>query len=127
MKPAVDGPITHVSWGRMEVVLGGRTHTFKDCKVWPGGAVEWDWKLTGTHHVPGTLPADVEDLLARGIEELVLSCGMLLALHTSPETEELLRAQGIPYHVEETRRAVALFNRLWSAGRKVGGVFHSTC
>jgi hypothetical protein len=121
------GPIAHLSWGRMEVELGGGRRTFKDCKIWPGGAAEWDWGLTGTHHVPGTQPADVLELLEHGVEELVLSRGMQLALRVAPETEELLRARGVAYHVEETRRAAALFNRLWSEGRRVAGVFHSTC
>jgi len=111
----------------MEVTIGGQTYTLEDSKVWPDGAREWDWNLTGTHHVPGTQPADIEELLELGIEVLVLSRGMQLVLQTSPETEELLRANGIPYHIEETSRAVALFNRLWLEGKKVGGVFHSTC
>jgi len=120
-------PITHLSWGRMELSIGGRTYTFKDCKVWPDGAKEWDWDLTGTRHRPGTQPADIEELLASRIEEMVLSRGMQLVLQTCPETEELLRASGIPYHIEETGRAVALFNQLWLEGKRVGGVFHSTC
>lgn len=127
MKKTTTDPITHVSWGRMEVTIGGQTTIFKDCKVWPDGAGEWDWNLTGTRHVPGTQPADIAELLERGIEELVLSRGMQLVLQTSPEAEELLRERGIPYHIEETKRAVALFNRLSLEGKKVGGVFHSTC
>lgn len=111
----------------MEVTLGGRTLAFKDGKVWPDGAREWDWRLTGTHHVPGTQPADVEELLEHGVEEMVLSRGMQLVLQVSPETLERLRAAGIPYHVEETRLAVALFNRLCREGKRVGGLFHSTC
>jgi hypothetical protein len=127
MSQARTGPITHLSWGRMEVALGGLVRVFKDCKVWPDGAREWDWSLTGTHHVPGIQLADIEELLEQPVDELVLSRGMQLALRTAPETEEHLRASGIPYHVEETSRAVALFNRLWSEGKKVAGVFHSTC
>lgn len=119
--------ITHLSWGRIEVEIGGRTMRFKDCKVWPTGACEWDWRLTGTHHVPGTQPADVWDLLEQEIDELVLSRGHELVLCTDPRTEELLRAREIPYSIEETRRAVALFNRLSRAGKRVAGAFHSTC
>lgn len=119
--------ITHVSWGRIQVAAGDRVLTFKDCKVWPGGAKAWDWRLTGTHHRPGTLPADVEEILAQGVEVVVLSRGMQRMLHTAPETEALLRERGIPYHIEETKRAVALFNDLVQQGLRVGGLFHSTC
>jgi hypothetical protein len=120
-------PFTHISWGRIELSIDGRTHTFKDCKIWPDGAKEWDWDLTGTRHQPGTQPADIEELLERRVEVIVLSRGMELVLQTCPETEELLCAIGIPYHIGETSRAVALFNQLWAAGKRVGGVFHSTC
>ena len=120
-------PITHLSWGRMEVTINGKTHRFKDCKVWPGGAKEWDWRLTGTHHKPGIQPADIEEILEYGIEVMILSRGRQLMLHTCPETEELLRLRGIRYHIEETKKAVALFNSLTREGKKVGGVFHSTC
>lgn len=119
--------ISYVSWGRMEVEINGEERTFKDCKVWPGGAVEWDWRLTGTHHRPGIQPADIEEILAQDVEVMVLARGMQHRLQTSPETEALLRSEGINYHIEETTRAVALFNRLMEAGKRVGGIFHSTC
>jgi len=119
--------ITHLSWGRMEVAINGQTLTFKDCKVWPEGAAKWDWNMTGTHHQPGIQPVDIEEILEHGVEVMVLSRGMQLMLHTCPETEQLLRAGGIEYHIEETNRAVALFNQLVQQGKKVGGIFHSTC
>ena len=119
--------ITHISWGNMEVTTNGQTYKFKDCKVWPGGAKEWDWNLTGTRHKPGIQPADIEEILAQGVEVMVLSRGMQLMLYTCPETEELLRSRRIPYHIEETKQAVALFNRLMEQGKRVGGIFHSTC
>lgn len=58
---------------------------------------------------------------------MILSKGMNLMLHTCPETVQLLRAKGIAYHIEETQQAVALFNKLMEQGKRVGGVFHSTC
>ena len=57
---------------------------------------------------------------------MVLSRGMELALQTCPETQQLLRELGIPYHVEETKAAVELYNRL-AQTEAVGGLFHSTC
>jgi hypothetical protein len=119
--------ITHISWGRMEITINGKTLQFKDCKVWPGGAKEWDWRLAGTHHQPGIQPADIEEVLEKGVEVMVLTRGMELMLHTCPETEQLLRSRGIEYHIEETNKAVHLFNQLMQQGKRVGGVFHSTC
>ena len=116
--------INHISWGRMEVEGVGRG---KDFKLFPGGGREWDWSETGTQHVPGIQPADVEELLQNGSEVVVLSRGMQLVLRTCPETLQLLSDRGIPVHVEETRAAVDLYNRLVGQGQPVGGLFHSTC
>ena len=115
--------ITHISWGRMEVDGLGRG---KDFKLYPGGGREWDWSETGTRHVPGIQPSDVTELLERGSTIIVLTRGMDLVLRTCPETLEMLRERDIPCHVEETRAAVELYNRLAEA-HAVGGLFHSTC
>jgi hypothetical protein len=115
--------ITHISWGRMEIETLTRG---KDFKLYPGGGRPWDWNETGTRHVPGIQPADVLELLDRGSQVIVLTRGMQLVLRTCPETLALLRERGIPVHVEETRAAVALYNRL-AADTPVGGLFHSTC
>jgi hypothetical protein len=115
--------ITHISWGRMEVEGLG---TGKDFKLYPGGGRGWDWSETGTRHVPGIQPSDVEELIERGSEVVVLTRGMELVLQTCPETLELLRDRGIRVHVEETRAAVALYNEL-AGDHAVGGLFHSTC
>ena len=119
--------ITHISWGRTEITVNGQPHNFKDCKVWPGGAKEWDWSLTGTHHQTGIQPADIDEILEQGIEVMVLSRDIELMLQTCAETEQLLRAKGIEYHIEETNRAVTLFNQLMQQDKRVGGIFHSTC
>ena len=115
--------ITHVSWCRMEVDGIG---TGKDFKLYPGGGRPWDWNETGTRHVPGIQPSDVAELLERESTVIVLSRGMYLVLQTCPETLDLLRERGIAVHVEETRAAVALYNRL-AESQNVGGLFHSTC
>ena len=115
--------INHISWGRMDIEGLG---TGKDFKLYPGGGRPWDWRETGTEHVPGIQPADVAELLDHGSQVIVLTRGMQLVLQTCPETLELLRDRGIPVHVEETRAAVALYNKLAEA-HAVGGLFHSTC
>jgi hypothetical protein len=98
----------------------------RDFKLYPGGGREWDWGETGTHHVPGIQPSDVQELLDHGSRIIVLSRGMELVLQTSPETLKMLRDRGVACYVEETKAAVDLYNRL-AASEPVGGLFHSTC
>lgn len=99
----------------------------KDFKLWPGGGRAWDWSETGTHHVPGIQPVDIEELLDHGSRVIVLSRGMQERLQTMQETLDYLEARQVPVHVLETRRAVELYNRLLAAEKAVGGLFHSTC
>ncbi len=115
--------VTHISWGRMEVEGLGEG---KDFKLYPGGGREWDWSETGTQHVPGIQPADVEELLEQGATVIVLSRGMQLMLRTCPETLDLLKHRGVTVHVKETKEAITLYNKL-TARDAVGGLFHSTC
>ena len=115
--------ITHISWGRMEVEGVG---SGKDFKLYPGGGRAWDWRETGTEHDPGIQPADVEELLEKGADVVVLSRGMRMALKTSPATLELLKQRAVTVYVKETKEAVDLYNEL-ARDRAVGGLFHSTC
>lgn len=115
--------ITRLSWGRVEIEGG---QSFKDAKLYPGGAREWDWRETGTAHVPGIQPADVEELLDNGATVVVLSRGILERLRVCPETLELLQDKGIPAYVLETEKAADLYNAL-TQDKRVGGLFHSTC
>ncbi|MBA3532440.1 MAG: Mth938-like domain-containing protein [Ardenticatenales bacterium] len=115
--------ITHISWGRMEVENLG---VGKDFMLYPGGGRAWEWSETNTHHVPGIQPSEVQELLDRGSQVVVLSRGMHLALQVCPETLQLLEERRVPVYVEETNAAVALYNEL-ARTRLVGGLFHSTC
>jgi hypothetical protein len=115
--------ITGVSWGKLEVEGHG---TFKDAKLFPGGARAWDWNETGTRHVPGIQPADVEELLEHGAEVVVLSRGMNLVLQTCPETLALLEERGVAVHVLQSEEAVARYEALRTTAR-VGALIHSTC
>jgi hypothetical protein len=47
-----------------------------ETNVFPGGAREWDWRETGTRHVPGIQPADVQELIEHGAKALVLTKGI---------------------------------------------------
>lgn len=106
----------------MSTVLG----TGRDFKLYPSGGREWDWTETGTHHEPGIQPADVEELLDHGGRVVILTRGMQMVLRTCPETVQMLREQGVAYHIEETNAAVERYNQL-AQTEAVGGPSYSTC
>jgi hypothetical protein len=119
-----DSPrISLLSWGRIEVE---GYPPFKDAKIFPGGAREWDWRETGTRHVPGIQPADVQELIERGARTVVLSKGVWERLQVCPETLEVLSQNDIQVEVLQTEAAVERFNEL-RENIAVGGLFHSTC
>ncbi|MFP4614202.1 MAG: MTH938/NDUFAF3 family protein [Spirochaetaceae bacterium] len=110
-------------WGRVEVDGFG---TFKDVRLWPGGAAEWNWKTTGTAHKPGIQIADVADLPATGAEVVLLTRGRAGALGVKQETVDWLENQGLEVRVLDTTAAIEEYNRLRES-RRVAAVIHSTC
>jgi hypothetical protein len=116
--------IVKLDWGRIELEGG---LVLKDAKIFPEGARAWDWNETGTRHVPGIQPADAQELLDHGAEIVVLTRGQQLVLEVPPETIRWLEERGVEVIVEETRAAVARLHEQIAMGRKVGGLFHSTC
>ena len=116
--------VSHLSWGRIEVE--GRHHPFKDAKLFPGGAREWNWRETGTEHEPGIQPADVEELLSHAVDVVVLATGVYQRLGVCPETLRLLADRGVDVHVLGTPEAIKLYNELVK-DRRVGALFHTTC
>lgn len=115
--------INHISWGHLEVE---GYPPFKDVKLYPGGAREWDWGETNTHHEPGIQPADVDELLEHGAKVVILSRGMLRRLKVCRETIRLLEGKGVAIHILSTKEAVKIYNQLREK-EPVGGLFHSTC
>lgn len=99
---------------------------FKDVKLYPGAAREWDWRETGTRHRPGIQPADVQEILSAGVTEIVLGVGMLGRLGVSAETLAVLEDRGIEVHVEKAEAAVVRYNELREQ-TAVGALIHSTC
>jgi hypothetical protein len=116
--------IKHASWGRLEVE--GMAAPYKDAKLFPGGAREWNWQETGTGHTGGIQPADVQELLDHGASVVVLSRGMQQCLHVARETLDFLKERQIPAHVLPTPEAVETYNKL-ARTEQVGGLFHTTC
>uniref|UniRef100_A0A8C4XWF9 Mth938 domain-containing protein n=3 Tax=Gopherus evgoodei TaxID=1825980 RepID=A0A8C4XWF9_9SAUR len=117
--------IASLSWGQM--MVKGCSTTYKDCKVWPGGSRTWDWRETGTNHSPGVQPADLEEVVKKGVKTLVIGRGMSEALQVPASTVDYLKKNGIDVLALQTEKAVKEYNALVAQGVKVGGVFHSTC
>lgn len=117
--------IEEISWGSIRVREPDAT--YKDAKLFPGGSREWDWNETGTEHVPGIQPADVEELLEHGARVVVLSRGMNRRLQVREETLRRLEDEGVEAHVAPTEEAVRLYNEIRDRREPVGGLFHSTC
>ncbi|XP_039600168.1 mth938 domain-containing protein [Polypterus senegalus] len=117
--------ISSLSWGHMKVK--GCATAYKDCKVWPGGSRAWDWRETGTDHHPGVQPADLDEVLRKGVEILIIGRGMSEALQVPVNTLDYVKKQGVNVKVFQTEKAVKEYNDLACQGHKVGGVFHSTC
>jgi hypothetical protein len=115
--------IRTIRWGSVVLADGRR---FKDVKLFPGGAREWDWNETGTRHRPGIQLADVQELIDRGASVVVLSRGQLGRLGVAPETLEALEGLGIECHVLETRQAIDLYQQL-RLEHDTGALIHSTC
>jgi hypothetical protein len=114
--------ITRLSWGRLETESGA----FKDARLYPGGAEEWDWNETGTSHHPGIQPADVQRLLERGSTVVILSRGFHERLGVTSETLRMLEERDIPAHIAQTEEAARLYEELRGT-EKVGALIHSTC
>jgi hypothetical protein len=116
--------VTHLSWGHLEVE--GVDGSFKDAKLFPGGARAWDWNETGTNHDPGIQPADIEELLEHGASAVVLSKGFNERLRVTPDALRMLEDRGVSAHVRQTEEAIQLYNELRETER-VGALIHSTC
>ena len=116
--------VTQLSWGHLEVE--GVDGSFKDAKLFPGGARAWDWNETGTNHEPGIQPADIEELLEHGASAVVLSKGFNERLRVTPDALRMLEDRGVSAHVRQTEEAIQLYNELRETER-VGALIHSTC
>jgi len=121
--PVTSPIIVDHAWGR--ITVDGQT--FKDARLWPGGAATWDWNETGTGHAAGVQPADVETLIDRGATYVVLSRGRQGRLGVDTATSALLEDRGVPYEILPTDDAIARYEQLRADGVAVGALIHTTC
>jgi hypothetical protein len=118
--------IESASWGKIRIE--GYPNPFKDAKLYPGGAREWDWNETGTRHDPGIQGEDVKELLERGAEKLILSQGYWKRLKIPERTLDLLRQRSIDFEILPTGKAVKVYNEALQEDQEtIGALIHSTC
>ncbi|MGB3209396.1 MAG: MTH938/NDUFAF3 family protein [Desulforhopalus sp.] len=123
--PVAPSPrILSSGWGSMEVEIVGRS---KDCKLWPGGGRPWDWSEYGTGHGKGIQHGDIQELIARGCQVVILTTGRLKRLKVPKAIVDALEDQSIEVIVADTKKAIVLYNDYAEKGAAVGGLFHSTC
>ncbi len=117
--------IENAAWGKIDVE--GTEKRFKDAKLFPGGAREWDWTETGTRHDPGVQEADIQELLDQGAEHIILSQGYWKRLKVPESTRSFIQDRGIRLEVLPTGEAVERYNQLLEEKEKLGALIHSTC
>lgn len=115
--------ISSLKWGSVKI---DESVTYKDAKLFPGGSSKWDWNETGTSHVPGIQPADVQELLDHDAEVIVLSKGINERLQVMEETKEMLDKMHVEYYILQTEKAVDKYNELRKE-QAAGALIHSTC
>jgi hypothetical protein len=116
--------VTSFRWGQ---IVDSAGNVFKDARLFPGGAEEWDWRRTGTRHDPGIQAADLEDLLGAKPDVVILSRGVELVLQVPQATIDFARSRAAEVLVLQSEQAVAEYNRRVGAGERIVALIHSTC
>lgn len=116
--------ITKSKWGRVVVQGCG---SYKDVKIFPGGARNWDWQESSTRHDPGVGIPEVMELVEFGATEIILGCGYHEKLGVTSELQNGMADRGIPFRAFNTETAVEVYNELAKSGVSVGALIHSTC
>lgn len=108
-------PIDHDEWGRIDVAGS----TYKDVKLWPGGARAWDWRESGTSH-DGVVAQDVDEIRELGANVIIVSTGRQGRLRVPESISDAVEVLG-------TEEAIERYNELAARGEAVGALIHTTC
>jgi hypothetical protein len=113
-------------WSDLIVLEGDNAVHYKDVIIWNHGVKEWDWTLSNTNHTRGIQIAALQEFIDQ-VDVVVLTQGVDLVLQVPQATIDYVARKGKVCYVGETSAMIKLFNRLIDEGKKVGGLFHSTC
>lgn len=111
--------IEHYSFGK--IVIDGHAYT-SDVVIYPGRVDASWWRKQG-HFLQ---PDDLADIISSKPDILIVGTGFSGMMKVPKETVSFVEAEGIEIRVENTGRAVELYN---SAGkdRKTAAALHLTC
>jgi hypothetical protein len=111
--------IEHYEFGRMRV--DGRTYS-ADLIILPQ-LVRASWRRQEGHRLS---LGDLEDVFREDLRALVVGTGFFGLMRVDDNVKRAAREKGLELHVDKTKRATAVFNRL-AAQMRTAGVFHLTC
>ena len=123
------GPIERFSWGKF--IIRGKEHSEGDERVGKGkdicliGEEVSRWKERKGHRLA---PEMLERVYGRGIEVLVIGCGVHRALECPDDVIAAAHQHGVAeVIVKATPEACQEYNRLYNQGRRVALLAHGTC
>ena len=126
ISPLIKSPeITKINWGSIHIEIKNKVLIFKDVKLFPGGGIEWDWKITGTKHDPGIQIMDLKDLVEAGAEKIILGKGFYGRLKVQEDTIDYMKKLNLDYYILNTEDAIRQYNRL-RVKYAVGALIHTT-
>jgi len=111
--------ISHYSFGRIDIA--GQTYV-KDVIVFPERVFSPWWRKEG--HLLCT--EDLAEVFKANTRVLIVGTGYYDTMKVPEDVIEALRLKGVKLHVENTQKAVTLYNRL-SPGGEVAAALHLTC
>ena len=82
-------------------------------------------KLYGTTHRIG--PWEVEKLLFGKPDVIIVGNGQSGVLEVTEEVREKIETSGVELRILLTSQAISEFNKLYSSGKKVNALIHTTC
>ena len=123
------------SWAQIIIRFDGRDHSFKDAAIVPGSAQEWDWNWNleagPMKHKPGIRTIDIDHFILSLPEQpdaVILTQGRLGVLRVDESLNDYLHGKGIKeVYIMKTATAIEKYNELIADGKKVAGLFHTTC
>jgi hypothetical protein len=103
------------------IVIDGKTYT-SDVIIYPNKVNDSWWRKEG-HEL---CVDDLEDVLDKKPDVIVVGTGNPGLMKVLPETEKLIKSKGIKLIVQPTKEACQTYNQL-SSSQKVIALLHLTC